>query len=345
MAKKKKAGPASLSTQVANKTGKNINGIIRFNKVKYETEPYRLLLSIYDFKHAVGRYEWENLPNGYKGWDIERMLYFRGSLVGFEVSKKKYILPYAIQGNLNPRGLPVKVKPVTFTGVAIGKDKDTYFFDKDFTLETDSYGDENPKANSFLLYDTVPLFTSGNITPLVLQNQPIINDQADLLKRIKINVKISSKKIHFIVQDADQADVIEQELNALFDSDSPYSIIVDKYQTQSIQEPSDYNAYELFTVLREYQSIKLMNMGIPTASFGHYKKERTNSGELLGVEAQVDIIKDLGLMMRKEWAENMNKAFNLNIKVRSKFDEMDSEKNGNNQTAKEEINSGVARNE
>lgn len=63
--------------------------------------------------------------------------------------------------------------------------------------------------------------------------------------------------------------------------------------------------------------------GILTKSFGQDKKERVNSGELMGEKEQVNIIYDVGLYLRQMWAEDMNNNFKTNIQVEENKDALE----------------------
>ena len=106
-----------------------------------DRERYKTIWTNYDMNQCVSRYIWKNLPNGLTSWNLERMLYFRGSVAGFKVGGKVYILPFTITGRINPYGLPTHIKPITYNGKAVAGDSD--FISKSFELPVDAEGNEN----------------------------------------------------------------------------------------------------------------------------------------------------------------------------------------------------------
>ena len=60
-------------------------------------------LRIMDEQDAINRYVWYNLPSGLTGQMIERMLYYKYSLMFFymEDDNNFYCLPYAIDGTID----------------------------------------------------------------------------------------------------------------------------------------------------------------------------------------------------------------------------------------------------
>ena len=69
-------------------TGGNINPIGYY---KPEKSKYIQLWQKYDLEQVTSRFKWNNLPNGLTSWNLERMLYWRGSLAGFRFGGNIYI--------------------------------------------------------------------------------------------------------------------------------------------------------------------------------------------------------------------------------------------------------------
>ena len=295
---------------------------------------YKIIWSNYDFNQCCSRYKWKNLPNGLTSWNLERMLYFRGTLAGFVFAGRFYILPYVITGPINPYGLPVGIKPITYNGRPVAGEND--FFGEKFELPVDVFGDATRDYGAVILYDSLPYNTSSSAPSRYALNQIIINEIVETFARININVVISNKKILLQCKDAKQADVIRKELEIAFGSDSPFAVLTSPLESQSIQSSSDFNADELFNTIKNYDSIRCFMSGIRCKSFGTEKKERVVTGELAGSEEQSDLILDIGFELRKEFADLCNRKWGLNIVVEKRSDEYDEQVNGNNKTKEEE---------
>lgn len=305
---------------------------VKINPIGYynpDKQKYNLIWTNYDLNQCISRYIWEGLPEGVTSWLIERMLYFRGSLCGFMLAGKFYILPYVITGGINPYGLPTKIKPITFNGrYDIGK-KD--FLNEKFELPIDINGDSNNQFSAVLLYDAVP-YTPGTQPPSrYFLNQIIIREMADVFARININVVVSNKKIMLKVKDAKQADIVRNELEIAFGSDSPFAIITEDFPIESLQNTNDYQADDLFNTIKNYDAIRCFMNGISSKNFGTEKKERLVSGELEGNEEQKNLILDMGLDLRHHFCEMCNKKFGLNLSVRKRCEDYE-DTNGLNQT-------------
>lgn len=327
--------------------GSNIDPKAKFNPVGYyspDRNKYNLIWTNYDMNQCCARYIWEDLPNGLTSWNLERMLYFRGTLAGFKFGGRVYILPYVMQaGSLNPYGMPSKIKPITYNGQALAGKND--FFSEDFELPVDVVGDEASDYDAVLLFDALPYSPSGNAPSRYFLNQIIIDEIANTFARVNINIVVSNKKILLQIKDAKQRDVVQKELETIFGSDCPFGIITAPLEAGSIQSSSDYNADDLFNTLKNYDGIRCSMSGISSKGFGAEKKERLVTGELTGAEEEKDLILDLGYDLRTLFADQCNKKFGTNIKVFKRSDiykneretsEPSTEENGQGQTAEEE---------
>lgn len=309
-----------------------------YTPYKPNKNDYQRIWTYYDIQQNCSKYEWENLPKGLTAWNLERMLYFRGSLAGFKRDGVIYVLPYAMRDGLNVYGMPTAVTPYTYNGESQGK----LAFEKGYKLPVNTSG-KYIEGEAFILYDAIP-FTQGT-TPMskFIQNRILINDIVDTMARININIVVSNKKIFFVLKDAKQKSVAQAEFDNAMSSDSPYGMLTSMFDIQTIQDTKDNNIQDLFNALKQYDSIRCQMSGIMTKGFGNDKKERVTSGELEGQEQQVLYVLDIGEMLRQEWADQMNKAFGLNIKVRAK--EQKEQEDGNGLTPEEEQKAGVNRNE
>lgn len=295
---------------------------------------YQQIWTQYDLNQCVSRYVWKNLPNGLTSWNLERMLYFRGTLAGFMFAGRFYILPYVQSPNINPYGLPSAIKPITYNGMAIGGN-DRMFKDN-FELPVDVLGDETENYSAVLLYDSVPYSATGQSPSRFYLNQIIIKEIANTFARVNINIVVSNKKILIQCKDPKQTNVIQKELELAFGSDCPFAIITSPLESSSIQSSNDYNADDLFNTIKNYDAIRCFMSGISSKGFGAEKKERLVTGELAGAEEEKDLILDMGLSFRQLFCDQCNKKFGTNMIVRKRADDYKQEVNGQGQTIEEE---------
>lgn len=300
---------------------------------------YELVWRNYDINQNCAFLVWDGLPNGLTSWNLNRMLYFRGSVVGFKFAGEVYVLPYTIEDGLNIYGSPVAVRPITYTGEAPGKSasNNTYFADN-FKLRVDKRGNERDDADveAVILYDGAPWSPSGKALPRYASNTVIISEMAEVMASININVRISRKKIYFKAKDANQAEVIRMEIAQSFGSDAPFEVIAGDMPFDEVQQTGDFMAQELFETLRNFDNFRCFVNGIKSKAFGTEKKEHLLTGEMLGNDVQSSLIGDLRLEFAEKWAEDMNKYFGTNISVRRRDDDYTPETDGNNLLPEEE---------
>lgn len=310
---------------------------------------YQELWQNYDMQQCCARYKWKNLPNGLLGWQIERMLYYRGSVAGFKVNDQFYVLPYVIQGNINIYGMPTRIKPMAYNGKPLEKngdgkyesDENAAFMHQEnqqaFDLPVDLLGDERDEYSAVILYDCVPTFVGGGAPAMYNRQRLIIKEMADCLARININIVISNKKILLHIKDAKQAAVVQKELKIAFGSDCPFGVLTSEFDVNSVQSTSDYNADDLFNALKNYDAIRCFMAGINSRGFGTEKQERLITGELNGDLERVGLIADQGLELRKIWADLCNRKFGTNIQVELRSDSFENQTDGNGMTAEQEM--------
>lgn len=293
---------------------------------------YIRLWENYDLQQCVGRYVWENLPNGLKSWLVERMLYMRGSLIGFVHKDNNFYLTPYVGREVNVYGLPITVTPITYNGKATGGDSS--FFGVELNLPINVGGDLI-NGEAFILYDNIPINPNAPSVSRFSLNSLLIKEIADTFARININIVVSNKKILLECKDPNQSDIIRKELEIAFGSDSPFAIITSPLENSTIQTTSDFQCDDLFNTIHQYNNIRCFMSGIASSNFGNEKKERLVSGELQGNTEQVNLILDMGLELRQTFCDEVNKAFGLNISVRKRNDGYIEETDGNNQTQEE----------
>lgn len=288
-----------------------------------DKQSYRRVWSILDLNQCCNKYRWEGLPEGLTSWNLERMLYYYGALAGFKNEGQIYVLPFTPKNGLNCYGFPTEIQPITFNGQT-PDNSSNQFFGKNFKISTFIHGDLKTDKRACILLDSIPE-ACGTFIPLSRwsQNQVMINDIIETLKRININIVVSNKKLVINCPDEKQADVIRQELEEGYTSDSPFIITSNPSSMPTLNQSSDLAASDLFNAVKQYDSIRCQMSGILTKSFGQDKKERVNSGELMGEKEQVNIIYDIGLFLRQLWADDMNYNFGTNIRCLENVDALE----------------------
>ena len=278
---------------------------------------YREIWREYSKTQVCARFVWKNLPNGYSTWEIERMLYFHGTIGAFKIGGMIYFFPYTASGVINPRGFPTRAKPITYNGnVPNGFNS----IAKDYDLPINYFGDVSMQEGAILLYDNIPNVMSGKSVARAYLDSIIIDDIVDTMARVNINVVVSNKKIFLVIKDANQRKVVEEELKSAFSSDNPFVLVTSPFEVENIQSTNDFQAIELFNIIKNYDAMRCFMSGISAKGFGTEKKERVIEDELTGQQEEKDLILDSCYDMRKRFCEQINAVWGTNIEVIKRTD-------------------------
>lgn len=313
----------------------------KYNPIAFynvDRSKYKQLWTHYDITQYCSFINWKELPQGLTSWNLNRMLYFRTALMGFNYGGKSYVMPFVNEGGLNCYGLPVKGSPIWYSD-GIDKDEKIKYFQGNLSFPIwhgDGLPDKDPHKYGYILYDSVPYAPASKPVSRYALNQIIIAEIADALARININIVVSNKKIFLIIKDATQRDIVETELHSAFGNDSPFATITSPLEVQTVQDTNDYNADDLFNTVRNWDSIRCFMQGIDSKNFGTEKKERLVSGELAGNETQIQLVGDMRFYFCDKWAKQMNGAFGENIVVEKRVEAYKDMQDGRGMTKLEE---------
>lgn len=320
------------STQIEKKTGKKPLNSRSPSTLTSQYRPnkrnYIELWSLYDMTQNIFKYKENNLPEGFNSFEIEKGLYFRGSLAISKVRGLIMILPYKIIKTDFRNGRPLYIKLQGYNGEELGITKKVNW----------GYNDYDPENDAVIIYDTLPLM-DGEYLSRFITNRALINDIASTMCKLNINLNVSTKKLVIKVTDERQKEKLMSDLREAFDSDSPYLVInTDILTQQEFGNNSDFNGSEWFNMMRNYDSIRCMMSGIHTMTYGENSADRISAGSLDGQTEQVDIIYESGLYMRKQAFELANQIFGTNITVEPFVKRKES-------NVKKSIEDGISRNE
>lgn len=266
-------------------------------------EEYEAFLFDLASQQAAGRYRWRYLPNGLKSYLVEQMLYLRGALCGFPNKgvfegqpKDFYILPFAVQDGVNVYGLPNAIKPMPYQGPLSNKPT----LQAQRSLIIDATGNYNPKAEAVLLYDRLPLFNGKSFNSRIAYNACLINELAEIMARLHINIVTSTKKIWVKIMSAKQQRQAEQELDEALSTDKPYVLVAGGYDFEVPNTEISINTQELWEAFSSYMALLMQSLGVQNAGVFN-KKERQLVDEVQQEGAETSLIEDAGLEMRQQF--------------------------------------------
>lgn len=259
------------------------------------TKDYSSLIHDIDLQQFISRYKWEGLPDYIPINMIERMLYFRGGLVGFFQKGQLFVLPYAIDGDLNEYGYPMSVQPVTYNGTIYGSRKLKVY--------------PQTNASGVLLHDRASIINSGKPIARFILAESSLALMNDIMQKGEINLINSVKKAMYKATSEDQAIQAEKSINASLNSSSPIVVTVDDLNGGDILNSGIENETEkIMQMFSSVNNLRCMSMGVKNNGVFE-KMERVVVGELSGNEYQTNLILESGLQQRKEWVERMKEIF------------------------------------
>ena len=251
-----------------------------------------------DAQQNCNKYRWNGLPDNLTSWLIEYMVYIKGSLCGYIRGGILYILPYANNAAINIYGLPTKVKPLSFNGTQDGTEQG-------IELMIDYSGKPSENAKACILYDRIPAFNpSAPIQSRALLNKVLLENEANILGRIKNNLRNIDKKAVFYVDSAAQANQMTNDIIDAYGTDLPFIVLVrnpaqnGNDMQDTLQGDIANETQSLFEAFQSYNSIRCMISGISNDG-AFEKKERKLNGELEDDKTQTDLVTDAGLYMRR----------------------------------------------
>lgn len=196
MAGPKMTNPETLiQAGIDPKTGLPIRMASGGNALK---ENIRKSLRVMDEQNAINRYTWYNLPKGLTGQLIERILYYKGQGMLFNLHGKFYFLPYALSAPENSTGIDVYgrftgVTPLPFNGTANdGKAESPWITGLIYepvyeAIDIEDFIDASPEEirhaiekSCVLLHDYTPQRSETNIPRQILQ-EPLLDVMSDCI--------------------------------------------------------------------------------------------------------------------------------------------------------------------
>lgn len=228
---------------------------------------------------------WENTPNQIASWLINQMSYYYGSLAAFDYNSKFYILPWIQNGKINAYGLPNSITPITYNGTNDGINN---IFSKSFKAIIDNSGNYDPKANTIIYYPTLPRWNQGNVISTYIKNRKVIDQMADILARINIQIVVTNKKIFIKCDDVKSASNLLKQLNQALSSNSPFAVIGDMTTEVVELQPKETNASDLWLHLKGFNDLRNMTNGVANDGFFD-KKERKLNAETEGAFQQTTL--------------------------------------------------------
>lgn len=293
-------------------------------------EHIRRELRIKDLQQYLKRFKW----NGWKDIvanDAERMLYYRSQLILFYMdnvnddgSGRYFLLPYALDGEIDPYGRFIDVTPVPFANGKVGEDgkekpwiqglRRRVIYDLDqFERLTDK---EDKTKYCVILRDFSCQLSQNNLPRSVLQ-ESLIGYQAEILPIMRTSLINSAgvSGVRVTTQD-EQSNVKAANASkiAAAKSGEGWIPVIGQIDFQDLNTSSSNSPTDL---LQAYQAVDNCRAGFMGAGSGEVFQKNAHElqAEHDGNNKSVEPILEDSLDNRKTFCELANAYFGLNLTV------------------------------
>lgn len=278
------------------------------------------VLRIVDEQDAVNRYTWYNLPDGLTGQLLERMMYYKGQLMFFYIptDEKFYMLPYALDGNIDVYGKFLRVTPLPYKGgMTDSKGKELPWISglvRDPVYEVPTDEDIDIENVCVLLKDYTPQ-NSETIIPRQILNDPIVMAEAEAFPLARTNLVNNCGVEGIRVNDQDSASQVEYANNALVNAalnGRKYIPTVSQIEMQELSGGSAVKSEEYLLYMESLDNFRLSLYGLDNGGLFQKKAHMLESEQQMNGANTGRMLQD-GLTLRQNFCDIVNAIWGLGI--------------------------------
>lgn len=290
-------------------------------------EDIKKFLRLIDEQDAVNRFVWENLPANITSQELEKWIYYKGELCFFYDDKLEqyFFSSYALDGTIDPYGRYNQVHPLPLSGGTDGKGSnnvkpiESYWQNKKLKCIYDEKQiKEDEKDKSCILLHDYTKQLSQTILPRVTVNEPLLDTMAECIPFMRTAL-ISGSGIKGVrVNDADQADSVNDASRGLLDAaltGKPWVALIGNVEFQELTDGAVIKAEEYMQAMQSLDNLRLSGYGIENGGL-FSKKAHELQTEADMNSGPVGLVFQDGLEIRQHFCDLANKLFGTNISVR-----------------------------
>lgn len=235
------------------------------------------IIRVVDEQDAVNKGTWYNLPVNMSSQDLERLLYYKYSLIFFYYKEldEFYFMPYALDGGLDFYNRYKTVHPIPLND---DKTKKALLSTKKLNVvyaPVMDMDEEDFYNSCVILQDYTPQFSENGISRQQL-NEPLIDLESTCLPYLKTNLSTSSGVRGVRVNDADTAnDVIEggKSIDACAVAGVPFVPIVGGIDFQELTNGVVSKTNDYLLAMQSIDNLRLSTHGLQNG--GLFEKQGT----------------------------------------------------------------------
>lgn len=283
-------------------------------------------LRIMNEQQFIHRYKWHNLPEGLTQELIERILFYRGTAVGFYSPELKrfFILPYSHKNEIDCYGRFKTLTPLLFTGSNKAQDKDGKL--KEFIPGLGLRAQYEVQVDGFenledIYSRGIPLFDyskqeSQIILPRSELSDALIDMEADLIPYMKTALMNSTGVVGMRTGSTDEAaDVALASMAVDRAAKNQLKYVPMVGATAEFQDLTSDNvarAEEFLIAMQSIDNFRQMLMGLGQGNLFQTKAHELQSQYDMSVASVSPVYQD-GLYQRQDFCNRWNSVFGTGI--------------------------------
>ena len=330
---KKSSGPRLPDPTIAKSAG--------INPVKGTKAPPERLTSglkgdllkmfrIIDEQDAVNRYTWYNLPAGLSSQELERLLYYRGNLVFFQIDGNFYFMPYALDGGLDFYRRYKTVHPVPFNSASQDeKDKEDGTYKRQQkvlsliklkvqydVIPFDELTEEIIENGGVILHDYTRQWAE-NLIPRKEINEPLLEVMSEVIPLTRTSLINGCGTKGMRVDSANDSNEVTEANKKIYEaalSGEPYTPITAKIDFQELTEGTITKSQDYLLVLQALDNMRLGTYGIENGGIFQKKAHELEKEQAMNDSTAAPIYQD-GLQIRQRFCDIANSIWGFGMWV------------------------------
>lgn len=291
-------------------------------------ENVKKFLRLIDEQDACNRFTWYNVPGNITGQELERLLYYKGQLIGFYFSElgQFYFMPYALNGTIDFYGRFNAVHPLPFAlGTTSEADKARVAQQKDVlsrkTLKV-VYGVKFPDEvtmddinnDCVILRDYTPQMPQ-TIIPRQTINDPILDVMAEMIPFLRTCLLTGAGVKLVRVQNAEGKEDVLQAARKVYEyalKGYPWSAVIGEIDFQDLDSGAITQAEQYLLAMQSLDNFRLSGYGLKNGGLFEKKAHILESENAVN-QANIDIILQDGLSLRQNFCTVFNSIYGTSM--------------------------------
>lgn len=284
-------------------------------------------LRIIDEQDAINSGTWFNLPEGLNSRLLERILYYKGQGMFFQLKDQFYFLPYALDGTIDVYGRFKGVTPLPFNGTSNdGKEDSPWIrglvFEPRYDIQMpEDFLDKSPeeledyiKNSCVILKDYTEQYSQTNISRQIL-NDPILDLEAECLPFMRTALLNSTGILGMRTHDADEAANIKaasMSVNRAALEGEKYVAIVGQVEFQDLTNGTVGKAEEFLMAMQSIDNYRLSLHGLDSGGIFQKKSHMLQSEQDMNA-GNIGIVLRDRVQNRQDFCNIVNSIWGLGI--------------------------------